>query len=58
MQVIEMRMRHQHRIDRRQVAHAEPRPPQPLQNKNPLREVRINHDVFSADLQEKSWSVR
>ena|SRR5258707_385784 len=54
MQVVEMRMSDEHQIDGRKIIDSDPRPPQSFQDKQPAREVWINHDVFSADLQEKS----
>lgn len=54
MQMIEVRMRHQYGVDRRQVAHPQPRPTQPLQNKNPLREVWVDDNVLPADLQKEA----
>src|SRR6266567_1643564 len=54
MQVGEMRMSDEHQIDGRKIMDSHPRPPQSFQDKQPAREVWINHDVFSADLQEKT----
>ena len=52
--MIKVGMGNQYRIDWRQIAHAQSWASEPLQNKNPLREVRVNHDVFSADLQKET----
>ena len=54
MQMIEVRVRNQDCVDGGQIAQAKTRSPQSLQNKNPLREVRINDKVFSTDLQKKA----
>ena len=54
MQVIEVRVRYQDEIHRRQVAQVQSRLPQALQNEEPAREVGIDDDVLSADLQEEA----
>ena len=54
VQMIEVRMRHQHQIDSRQIAHSNPGTPQPLQHKQPAREVRIDHHALPADLHEEA----
>jgi len=54
VQMIEVRMRHQHQIDRRQVAHPNSRTPQPLQHKQPARKVRIDHHTLPAHLHKKA----
>ena len=54
MQVIEVRVRHQHNIHWRQIAQIQSRLPQALQNEQPAREVGIDDDVLSANLQKKT----
>ena len=54
VQVIEVGVRHQHRIDRRQVAHSHSRTTQPLQHEDPAGEVRVDQDVLAADLQKEA----
>ena len=54
VQVIEMGMRNQHRIDRRQIAQPQPRPAQSLQNENPAREVGVDKNVLAANLEEET----
>jgi hypothetical protein len=54
VQMIEVRMRYQHKVDSRQIAHPDPRTPQPLQHKQPAREVGIDHHALPADLHQKA----
>jgi len=54
MQVIKMRVRDQNHVHRRQVAHVQSRLPDAFQQKQPAREVRIDDDVLSAQLQEET----
>ena len=54
MQVIEMRMRDEHEIDRWQISNAQPRTTEPLQHKQPPREIGINQNTFSPNLYEEA----
>jgi len=54
MQVIEVSVGHQYDIHRRQVAQVQSRLTQALKNEQPAREVGIDDDVLSADLQKKA----
>ena len=54
MEVIEVSMRHQDNIHRRQVAQIQSRLSQALEDKEPARKVRIDDDILSADLQEEA----
>src|ERR1700688_583088 len=54
VQMIEMRVRYQHQVDGRQVAHSKPGTPQPLQHKQPAREVRIDYHALPTDLHKKA----
>lgn len=54
VQMIEMGMRDEHDIHRRQVAQMESRMAEALQHKEPAREVRIDYNVHSADLQKEA----
>jgi hypothetical protein len=54
VQVIEMSVRYQHHIHRRQIADAQARLPQPLQYEQPAREVGIDDHALSANLQEET----
>src|ERR1019366_7589278 len=54
MQVIEERVGHQYDIHRRQVVQVQSRLTQALKNEQPAREVGIDDDVLSADLQKKT----
>src|SRR5262249_39438906 len=47
-------VRHQDEIDRRKVGNAETRAPQPLQYKQPPREVGIDNHASTADLHEET----
>ena len=52
--MIEVRMRHQHQIDGRQISHPKSGTPQPLQHKEPAREVRIEHHALPAHLHQEA----
>ncbi len=54
MKVVEVGVRNQHRVDRRQLPQLQSGPAQPLENKNPPREVGINQDVLAPDLEEEA----
>ena len=54
VQVVEVRVRNQHRIDGRQIAQPQPGPPQPLEHEDPAREVRVDQNVLAADLEEEA----
>src|ERR1019366_7836074 len=54
VQVVEVRVRNQHRVDRRQLPQLQPRTAQPLENENPAREVGIDQDVPAPDLEEET----
>jgi len=54
VEMIKMCMRYQHEIDRRKIDNAEARTPQPLQNKQPPREVGIDNHASAADLHEEA----
>src|ERR1019366_6443825 len=54
MQVIEVRVRHQDEVHRRQVAQVQSRLTQALKNEEPAREVGIDDDVLAANLQKKT----
>src|SRR5580698_9242019 len=54
VKVIEMSMRHQHQVNRREIAQLYSRFAQSLQHKQPAGEVRINHYVLSAHLDEEA----
>ena len=54
MQVIKMRMRDKHQVNRRQVVDLNSRFSQPLQHEQPARKVGIDEDIFSADLQKEA----
>src|ERR1017187_2172160 len=54
MQVIEVRVRYEYDVHRRQVAQVQSRLTQALENEQPAREVGIDDDVLSANLQKKA----
>src|ERR1039457_4710920 len=54
MEMIEVRVRNQHDIHWRQFAQIQSRLTQTLQNEKPAREVGIDDDVLSANLQKKT----
>ena len=54
MQVIEVRVRYQHNIHGRQVAQVQSGLAQAFENEEPAREVGIDDDVLSADLEKKA----
>ena len=54
MQVIEVSMRHQDNIHRRQVAQVQSGLTQALEDEQPARKVRIDYDILSANLQKEA----
>ena len=54
MQVIEVCVRHQDEIHGRQVAQIQSRLTQALENEQPAREVGIDDNILSADLQKET----
>ena|SRR5580692_6313909 len=54
MQMIEVRVRYQDDVHRRQIAQVQSRSTQPLENEKPAREVGIDNDVLSANLQKET----
>src|ERR1700736_2826372 len=54
MQVIKVRVRHQNKVHRRQVAQVQSRLTQALEDEQPAREVGIDDDVLSANLQKEA----
>src|SRR2546423_15397933 len=52
--MVKVGMGYQHHIDRRQITHAKPRTSQPLQHKEPAREVGIDNDTVSPNLNEEA----
>jgi len=54
MQMVEVRMRNQHQVNRREIANADARLAQPLQNKKPASKIRIDHHVLTADLHQEA----
>jgi len=54
VQVIEVSVRYQDNIHRREVAQIQSRLSQALEDEQPARKVRIDDDVLSADLQEEA----
>ena len=54
VQVIKVRVRHQDKIHRRQVAQVQSRLTQALEDEQPAREVGIDDDVLSANLQKEA----
>ena len=54
MQVIEVRVRDQHNVDGRQIGNAQAGTAQAFQHEEPAREIGIDDDVLSADLQEEA----
>ena len=54
MKVIEMRVCYQHCIDWRQIAQAHARASQSLQDEDPLREIGIDYEVLSANLEKEA----
>lgn len=53
VEVIEMGMCQQHKIDRRQMIQFQPRTLDPLQQEEPVRKVRIDQDIQIVELNEK-----
>jgi len=54
MQVIEVRVRDQHQIDRRQVRDAQAGAAQAFEHEEPAGKIRVDDDVLSADLQKET----
>jgi hypothetical protein len=54
MQMVKVCVSDENVIDRRQVFDAHARAAKPLQDEQPARKVRINHNVLAAGLQKKS----
>jgi hypothetical protein len=54
VQMIEVRVRDQNQVDRRQVLNLHPRLTQSFQHKQPAREVRVDQNIFPANLQKKT----
>src|ERR1051326_4068924 len=55
MEMVEMRMREQDQVDRRQVADSQPGALDPFQKEKPVGEIRIDQDIQVAELhQERS----
>src|SRR3981189_743269 len=54
MQVIEMGVRHQNYIHRRQIPHMQAWLSYPFQKKQPARKVRVDDDALPPDLQEEA----
>src|SRR2546423_7477119 len=54
VKMIEMSVRYQHRIDRGKIGDAQAGATQSLQNEEPSREIWIDEDALSANLQEKT----
>jgi len=52
--MIEMRMRDQHQINRRQVLQPYPWFPEALQDEQPASEVGVDHNILLADLHEEA----
>jgi hypothetical protein len=48
-----MRVRQQHRIDRRKVFHANTRTPEAMDKDEPVRKDRVDEDVESGELEKK-----
>ena len=54
MQMVEMRVRYENQIDRRQVGDAKSRSAKPLQHKQPPRKIGIDDHTLAADLNEEA----
>lgn len=54
MQVIEVRMRDQHKINGRQIGNSQARTAQPFEDKQPRRKIRVDYYIVSTNLQEKA----
>ena len=52
--MVEVRVRHQHGIDGRQVAQPQAGTTQPLEDEEPACKIGIDDDVLAADLQEEA----
>ena len=53
VEMIEMRVRQQHHINRRQVFDLQTRPLDTFQQEKPVRKVRIDQDIQIGELEEK-----
>ena len=58
VEVVKVRVRHEHEVDRRQVVEPQPRMLHPLENLQPLRPVRIDEQILLARLDEKRGVTR
>ena len=54
MQVVEVRVRDQYKIDRREITNLHPGLAQSFKHKKPAREVRIDDNVLPTHLQEET----
>ena len=54
MQVVEMRVRDQHGVDRRQVGDAQSRAAQALEYEQPAREIGIDDEILATKLHEEA----
>src|ERR1019366_357759 len=54
VQVVEVGVRNQHRVDCRQLPQLQPRTAQPLENEDPARKVGIDQNILSPDLEEEA----
>jgi hypothetical protein len=54
MQMVEMRVRNQHQVDRRKIGNAQSGTAKTFQNEQPPRKVGINDDILSTDLDEEA----
>src|ERR1039458_9364543 len=54
VQVVEVRVRNQHRVDRGQLPQLQSGTAQPLENENPARKVGIDQNILSPDLEEEA----
>lgn len=54
VQVVEVSVRNQHRVDGRQVAQPQAGAAKPLKHEDPAGKVRVNQDVLPANLQEEA----
>src|ERR1700685_3278380 len=52
--MVEVRVRNKNQVDRRQIAHPQPRTAQPLQHKKPACKVGIDRHALPAHLQKKA----
>lgn len=54
VQVIEVRMRYQHEVNRWKVGDPQSRAAQPFQNKEPARKIGVDHHTLPADLHKEA----